>query len=160
MHTHSNNTTINYNSNDTYCSKLCNNQEYTCTCTSGTGGLLGGAIGAYGRFPKFHCVFLGRDPGTLKSDIVSKKHPQLICSDLRLSYWKFEDWNYGNRPYWEVLKGPGSGTKGPFGKCGSTVFLSSNYDPKKSRQGWGPGIQDNTFFKLTLYHGPLISCRV
>ena len=28
---------------------------------------------------------LGRDPGTLKSDIVSKKHPQLICSDLRLS---------------------------------------------------------------------------
>ena len=27
----------------------------------------------------------GRDPGTLKSDIVSKKHPQLICSDLRLS---------------------------------------------------------------------------
>ena len=29
--------------------------------------------------------FLGRDPGTLKSDIVSKKHPQLICSDLRLS---------------------------------------------------------------------------
>ena len=29
--------------------------------------------------------FLGRDPGTLKSDIVSKKHPQLFCSDLRLS---------------------------------------------------------------------------
>ena len=27
----------------------------------------------YGRFPKFHRVFLGRDPGTLKSDIVSKK---------------------------------------------------------------------------------------
>ena len=26
-------------------------------------------------------------------------HPQLICSDLRLSNWKFEDWNYGNRPY-------------------------------------------------------------
>ena len=42
-------------------------------------------------------VFFGRDPGTLKSDIVSKKHPQLICSDLRLSNWKFEDWNYGNR---------------------------------------------------------------
>ena len=39
----------------------------------------------YGRFPKFHRAFLGRDPGTLKSDIVSKKHPQLICSDLRLS---------------------------------------------------------------------------
>ena len=45
----------------------------------------------YGRFPKFHPVFLGRDPGTLKSDIVSKKHPQLICSDLRLSNRKFED---------------------------------------------------------------------
>ena len=30
----------------------------------------------YGRFPKFHRVCLGRDPGTLKSDIVSKKHPQ------------------------------------------------------------------------------------
>ena len=52
----------------------------------------------YGRFPKFHRVFLGRDPGTLKSDIMSKKHPQLICSDLRLSDWKFEDWHYGNRP--------------------------------------------------------------
>ena len=39
----------------------------------------------YGRFPKFHRVFLGRDPGTLKSDIVSNKHPQLICSDSRLS---------------------------------------------------------------------------
>ena len=49
-------------------------------------------------FRKF-IVFLGRDPGTLKSDIVSKKHPQLICSDLRLSNWKFEDWNYGNRPW-------------------------------------------------------------
>ena len=31
----------------------------------------------YGRFPKFHRVFLGRDPGTLKSDIASKKHPQV-----------------------------------------------------------------------------------
>ena len=26
----------------------------------------------YGRCPTFHGVFLGRDPGTLKSDIVSK----------------------------------------------------------------------------------------
>ena len=57
------------------------------------------ALQHYVRFPKFHRVFLGRDPGTLKSDIVSKKHPQLSCSDLRLSNWKFEDWNYGNRPY-------------------------------------------------------------
>ena len=43
------------------------------------------AIIENGRFPKFHRVCLGRDPGTLKSDIVSKKHPQLICSDSRLS---------------------------------------------------------------------------
>ena len=28
----------------------------------------------YGRFPKFHRVFLGRDPGTLKSNIVSKRN--------------------------------------------------------------------------------------
>ena len=53
-----------------------------------------------GRFPKFHSVLFGRDPGTLKSDSVPKKHPQLICSDLRLSNnWKFEDWNYGSRLY-------------------------------------------------------------
>ena len=36
-------------------------------------------------FRNFIVFFLGRDPGILKSDIVSKKHPQLICSDLRLS---------------------------------------------------------------------------
>ena len=30
---------------------------------------------------------------------VKKQHPQLICSDLRLSNWKFEDWNYGKRRY-------------------------------------------------------------
>ena len=28
------------------------------------------ALSLYGRFPKFHRVSLGRDPGTLKSDIV------------------------------------------------------------------------------------------
>ena len=33
----------------------------------------------------------GSASGTLKSDIVSKEHPQLICSDLRLSNLKFED---------------------------------------------------------------------
>ena len=54
---------------------------------------------SHGRFPKFHRVCFGRDPGTLKSDIVPKKHPQLFCSDLRLSSWKFEGWNYGNRPH-------------------------------------------------------------
>ena len=36
-------------------------------------------------FRNFIVFLLGRDPGTLKSDIVSKKHPQSICSDLRLS---------------------------------------------------------------------------
>ena len=32
----------------------------------------GGGNACHGRFPKFHRVFLGRGPGTLKSDIVSK----------------------------------------------------------------------------------------
>ena len=36
-------------------------------------------------FRNFIVLVWGRDPGTLKSDIVSKKHPQLICSELRLS---------------------------------------------------------------------------
>ena len=36
-------------------------------------------------FRNFIVFFVGRDPGTLKSDIVSKKHPQSISSDLRLS---------------------------------------------------------------------------
>ena len=39
-------------------------------------GLINGPAQAmrasYGRFPKIHSVFLGRDLGTLKSDIVSK----------------------------------------------------------------------------------------
>ena len=35
--------------------------------------LLSSTVLHHGRFPKFHRVFLGRDPGTLKSDIVSKK---------------------------------------------------------------------------------------
>ena len=39
----------------------------------------------YGRFPKFHRGVLARDPGTSKSDIVSKEYSQLICSDLRFS---------------------------------------------------------------------------
>ena len=30
-------------------------------------------LSIYGRFPKFHRVFSGRDPGTLKSDIMSQK---------------------------------------------------------------------------------------
>ena len=57
------------------------------------------ASSVYGQFSKFNVCFCGLDPGTLKSDIVSKKHPQSICSDLRLSNWKFEDWNNGNRPH-------------------------------------------------------------
>ena len=59
-------------------------------------------------FRNFIVFLLGRDPGTLKSDIVSKRHPQLICSDLRLSNWNFEDWNYGNRPcagiFWSQVR--------------------------------------------------------
>ena len=42
-------------------------KEYTLTL------FFAAAEVACGRFPKFHRVFLGRDPGTLKSDIVSKK---------------------------------------------------------------------------------------
>ena len=57
----------------------------TTTTTAALNLVLYGKLLYYGRFPKFHGVFSGRDPGTLKSDIVSTKHPQLICSDLRLS---------------------------------------------------------------------------
>ena len=51
------------------------------------------AAAAFGHFcfRNFIVLFSCRDPGTLKSDIVSKKHPQLSCSDLRLSNRKFED---------------------------------------------------------------------
>ena len=48
-------------------------------------------------FRNFIVFFWAETLAHFKSDIVSKKHPQLICSDLRLSNWKFEDWNYGNR---------------------------------------------------------------
>ena len=43
------------------------------------------------------CFFLPR-PWHIEIRHRVKKHPQLICSDLRLSNWKFEYWNYGNRP--------------------------------------------------------------
>ena len=50
----------------------------------------------YGRLPKFHRVFLGRDPGTLKSDIVSTKtstinllgFETLELTIRRLKLWK------------------------------------------------------------------------
>ena len=42
------------------------------SCLLASAGLIRGWAATYGRFPKFHRVFLGRDPGTLKSDIVSK----------------------------------------------------------------------------------------
>ena len=53
-------------------------------------------IGLSGRFPKFHLVLLGRDPGTLKSDIVSKKRitinlfgfETLKLKIRRLKLWK------------------------------------------------------------------------
>ena len=54
----------------------------------------------YGRIRKFHRVFVGPRPWHIEiRHRVKKTHPQLICSDLRLSNWNFEDWNYGNRPY-------------------------------------------------------------
>ena len=54
----------------------------------------------YGRFPKFHRVCLGRDPGTLKSDIVSKKtstinlfgFETLKLKIRRLKLWKPTAW--------------------------------------------------------------------
>ena len=50
-------------------------------------------------------VFFGPRPWHIEIRHRVKKHPQLICSDLRLSNWVFEDWNYGNRPYSLVSKG-------------------------------------------------------
>ena len=55
------------------------NLVFSCVTFDPALGLRGGELLAYclsfvyGRFPKFHRVFLGRDPGTLKSDIVSNK---------------------------------------------------------------------------------------
>ena len=49
----------------------------------------------YGRFPKFHRVFLGRDPGTLKSDIVSKKTSIINlfgCETLKLKIRRLKLW--------------------------------------------------------------------
>ena len=53
-------------------------------------------IDVYGRFPKFHRVFFGRDSGTLKSDIVSTKTSTLNLFGFetlklkirRLKFWK------------------------------------------------------------------------
>ena len=55
----------------------------------------------------------------------------------------------------------GSATKGQFQKCGSTAVFQIT-TPNTSGQGratrlWNPN--KDTFFKLTLYHGPLISSR-
>ena len=65
----------------------------------GSGGGVGGRPRRpprYGRFPKFHRVFFGRDPGTLKSDIVSTKtytlnlfgFETLKLKIRRLKFWK------------------------------------------------------------------------
>ena len=52
-----------------------------------------------------------------------------------------------------------SATKGQFGKCGLTVV--SNYDPNKNKARVCNKLWHQTInlFKLTLYHGTLISCR-
>ena len=53
----------------------------------------GRPAGPYGRFPKFHRVFSGRDPGTLKSDIVSKKTSTIILfgfETLKLKIRRFK----------------------------------------------------------------------
>ena len=74
------------------CVRLCCYINLCIYCAVYCLGLPG--MSCYGRFPKFHRVFFGRDSGTLKS-----KHQQWICLDLRLSNRQFEDWKYGNRPY-------------------------------------------------------------
>ena len=59
-----------------------------------------------GHFPKFYRVFGVETLAHWNPTSCRTKHPQLICSDLRLSNWKFEDWNYGNRqmPEWMPQK--------------------------------------------------------
>ena len=59
-------------------------------------------VHTYGRFPKFHCVFLGRDPGTLKSDIVSKKtstNNLFGFETLKLKIRRLKLWNATDRTY-------------------------------------------------------------
>ena len=49
----------------------------------------------YGRFPKFHRVFLGRDPGTLNSDIVSTKTSTINSfgfETLKLKIRRLKSW--------------------------------------------------------------------
>ena len=61
----------------------------------------GGGHTPYGRFPKFHRVFLGRDPGTLKSDIVSKKTSTtnlLGFETLKLKIRRLKLWKPTVRP--------------------------------------------------------------
>ena len=56
----------------------------------------GGLPSEFGRFPNFHRVFWGRDPGTLKSDIVSTKKSTIDLFEFetiklkigRLKLWK------------------------------------------------------------------------
>ena len=49
----------------------------------------------HNRFPKFHRVFLGRDPGTQKSDIVSKKTSTINLfgvETLKLKFRRLKSW--------------------------------------------------------------------
>ena len=78
-------------------------------------------------FRNFIVFLLGRDPGTLKSDIAFKKHPQLIGSDLGLSNWKFEDWTYANRPYVGYH----------IGQSSYCAALHQNHQPLHSAKGGG-----------------------
>ena len=54
----------------------------------------------------------------------------------------------------------GSATQGQFRKCDSTVVFQSTTQQKQGKGvQQGSGIPKSFFFNLTLYHGPLISCR-
>ena len=75
---------------------------YTYTSPSRACGCLAGWLPAWmpcGRFPKFHRVFLGREPGTLKSDIVSNKTSTISLFGIETLKLKFRRLNYGNRPW-------------------------------------------------------------
>ena len=51
--------------------------------------------GTYGRLPKYHSVFSGRDPGTLKSDIVSTKTSTINLlgfETLKLKFRRLKLW--------------------------------------------------------------------
>ena len=105
-------------------------------------------------FRNFIVFLLGRGLGTLKSDTVPNKHPQLVCVDLRFSNWKAEDWNYGNRPYV-------CAQTGAFKHLGSTLLMVAvrsarrlvlSVDGRHSSPGWKCGRLRPPQFQVAILH--------